>query len=42
MQRLNDYGIDGVFTNYADKYKNLNQNSNTYKSLCILTLDSYF
>ena len=25
MQRLNNYGVDGVFTNYADKYKNLNQ-----------------
>ncbi|MBL3398245.1 glycerophosphodiester phosphodiesterase [Staphylococcus pasteuri] len=23
MQRLNDYGVDGVFTNYADKYKNI-------------------
>ncbi|RFD69518.1 glycerophosphodiester phosphodiesterase [Staphylococcus pasteuri] len=23
MQRLNDYGVDGVFSNYADKYKNI-------------------
>ena len=23
MQRLNEYGVDGVFTNYADKYKNI-------------------
>ncbi|WP_223866156.1 hypothetical protein, partial [Staphylococcus aureus] len=26
MRRLNQYGVDGVFTNYADLYKAVSKN----------------
>lgn len=32
MRRLNQYGVDGVFTNYADQYKAVSKhNNNEYK-----------